>query len=126
MVDLTLDKNLDIIFDEFGDLQGDDYLNTCVMTALFTDKRVGGRRGHFSMAHDESSKLWVYEQARINTNTLVEVRAYTITALKFLLDDELVVGYGVNTKVSGQSTIIIDIAIELTNNKIKNIRYELI
>lgn len=63
MLDFRLTDDLDVSVD-LGEA-GEQVNNiTTVLTAFFTDSRIGGRRGYW--LDTSSSELWVHDQARVS------------------------------------------------------------
>jgi len=84
MIDIDLDKYLDIDFTESGDLKATDKIDTAIITALFSNKK----KSWFINNDYEASYLYLTDQTRLNSETLLNLRVWSRRALQFLIDDE--------------------------------------
>ena len=106
MIDFELDANNDINFDNFGDIKTSNDIEVSIITALFTDMRVNSQRGHFGLKYDEASKMWLYNQKRITTQTLINLKAEIYRSLKYLENNDYI------------NSLSVDISVEGLNNEI--------
>ena len=124
MVDCDLTDNLDLQFTEDGDLKHMFDIETSIITALFTDKRSDGKRGSFLLRHDEGSKLWKLDQSRIETQTLIDIRAYTRNSLSYLVEDGYASSYEVELEIVN-SNIYISILVYKLDGSILERKYNI-
>lgn len=125
IIDLELaqrDSYLDISFDELGDLNTTDSLDTTVMVSLFEDSRANKeqvflpehRRGSWVNTLNSvqgfirGSLLWILAQARLTNDTVNKARDFTQIALQPLVDDGIVDSVEVEaTRNQGKLDIVI-------------------
>jgi len=91
----------DIAFDEQGDIETADQLNTALLMSLFCEQRAAPsemprpeqRRGWIgneaTPGVEIGSKLWLYEQARITRDTLNGIQTEALSAVDWLIEDGL-------------------------------------
>lgn len=104
--DAVLNRNFENIYDfsiaANGDIETDDFFDTSILVALFTDKRATAeempvsqlRRGWIG---DESnadgfeggSKIWLYEQAKLTRDTLNGLASESDSALNYFVEDNI-------------------------------------
>jgi len=134
MIDIKLklddfSNNYDIDFNSDGDFEQVNSFDTSVLLSLGTDQRadkseipeVSKRRGWIGdqlyTSFKVGSKLWLLEQARLNTNTRNLSKTYSENSLKWLIDDNHLDNINISTIVSNNENIIINIIGNATNNK---------
>jgi phage gp46-like protein len=86
----------DIIFNEDGDIETQDFFDTAILYSLFGERRASPdevvepkrRRGWIGNEDFENgSKLWLLEQARITRETLNRAQYEASTGLEWLVED---------------------------------------
>ncbi len=97
-------KIYDFSIDENGDIETDDFFDTSILVALFTDKRATAeempvsrlRRGWIGDESNEDgfeggSKLWLYEQAKLTRDTLNGLSTESNAALAYFIEDNIAI-----------------------------------
>ncbi len=107
--DAVLNTNFENIYDfslaTNGDILTDEFFDTSILVALFTDKRATAeevpvsrlRRGWIGDESNEDgfeggSKLWLYEQAKLTRDTLNGLSTESNAALAYFVDDDIAIG----------------------------------
>ena len=106
--DAVLNTNFENIYDfslaTNGDILTDDFFDTSILVALFTDKRAIAeevpvsrfRRGWIGDESNEDgfeggSKLWLYSQAKLTRDTLNGLATESNSALAYFVDDNIAI-----------------------------------
>ena len=106
--DAVLNTNFENIYDfslaTNGDILTDEFFDTSILVALFTDKRATAeevpvsrlRRGWIGDESNEDgfeggSKLWLYEQAKLTRDTLNGLSTESNAALAYFVDDNIAI-----------------------------------
>jgi len=112
MIDVLLSSELDLQYDpNTGDLISTDDIETCIITALFSDKDL-----NFSLEDSEGSYLWKTYQNRLTSVLLTDIRTYVRESLSFLEDDNFISNLKVNVIVENNSRMKIKIAMVKLDN----------
>lgn len=124
MSDALLVRNkegyLDFTIAENGDIEQRDFLDTSIMVSVYENRRASSsevdlpelRRGWIGNEStpdfERGSKIWLYEQARLNTTTINNIIAAANEALQWLIDQEFAISVqsDVNLK-NGQVFLLI-------------------
>lgn len=124
MSDALLVRNkegyLDFTIAENGDIEQRDFLDTGIMVSVYENRRASSsevdlpelRRGWIGNEStpdfERGSKIWLYEQARLNTTTINNIIAAANEALQWLIDQEFAISVqsDVNLK-NGQVFLLI-------------------
>lgn len=85
-MDLALDKNMDFLVED-GEFVEQINGETTLVTALFTDARVGGERGYWLDINDSS--LWVYEQSKLSDEARSKINIAVNQSVNQLVNDGL-------------------------------------
>lgn len=113
----------DISIDSTGDILTADFFDTALLVSLYAEKRASEsevpdsrlRRGwigneSFSDGFEIGSKIWLFEQARLDRDTLNGITSAAIESLQWLLDDGFAINLAVDTVLlDGKVTLQIDI-----------------
>ncbi|MEE9222972.1 MAG: phage GP46 family protein [Nitrosomonadaceae bacterium] len=113
----------DISIDETGDILTADFFDTSLLVSIFAEKRASEsevpdsrlRRGwigneSFTDGFEIGSKIWLFEQARLNRDTFNGITSAAIDSLQWLLDDGFVLNLAVDTVlINGEVALQIDI-----------------
>ena len=106
--DAVLNKDFQNVYDfsiaANGDIETDDFFDTSILVALFTDKRATAeevpvsqlRRGWIGDESNEDgfeggSKLWLYSQAKLTRDTLNGLATESNSALQYFVDDNIAI-----------------------------------
>lgn len=134
MSDISLTEGYDIAISEDGDLLVDDNFETALLMSIFCEVRASpsevhdapNRRGWIgneeTPGYEVGSKLWQYEQGRVNRSTLNGVESAVRNGLQWLIDDGLATSIAVRALVSGGS-VAIDVTITHTDSSVTQKRY---
>lgn len=122
----------DIAFDEDGDIETADQLDTALLMSLFCERRAAPnempvpelRRGWIgneaTPGVEIGSKLWLYEQARVTRTILNGIEAAARDAMRWLLEDGLALG--VQTAVTPSE---LTVTLERSNSEVSTVYYKL-
>ena len=127
----------DISFDENGDILTDEFFDTAILMSLFCEKRANEREvreperrrgwiGNESTPGFEiGSKIWLYEQGRINKSTLNGIKTSAENGIQWMLDEEVLSSFEASTSLNENTNIILEIQFFRTTSKIDNKLYVL-
>ena len=91
MIDFKLTTDLDICYDENGDLKSVSDYETAYLTGLFFEKRYNDVGGYFGFDDDgEGSHIWIYYNNRLSTDAINNIRQYVRQAYQFLFSDNVI------------------------------------
>lgn len=113
----------DITIDSTGDINTEDFLDTALLMSLLTEKRASpsevpdsrARRGWIGNESNADnfeigSKIWLFEQARLDRDTLNGITTAAVDGLQWFLDRDFMVNLAVDTAlIDGAVTLQIDI-----------------
>lgn len=85
-MDFRLTKGLDLEIED-GIFVEENDSSTAILCGFFTDDRVNNRRGYWGDL--KKSTLWIFDQARVNTETVDRMQEETKEIAKSLVDDGL-------------------------------------
>ena len=113
----------DISLDADGDIATQDFFDTSLLMSLFAEKRANAaevptthlQRGwigneSFDDEFEIGSKIWLYEQARLDIDTLNSIKSAARDGLQWYVDRDLLVGFTVSGIIINNG---IDLNIEL-------------
>ena len=109
MIDVQLTKDLDLQFNDSGDLKHWDDIDTSIILALSSDKGL-----NWMLTDKEGSSLYLLAQSKLTNLLLIDLKTYIRDALAFLLSDGWVNNIKVDIKVGGDGLLAI-----ITLTKIK-------
>lgn len=118
----TSSTKWDLTIDATGDILTADFFDTALLMSIFAEKRASGsevpesrfRRGwigneSFSDGFEIGSKIWLFEQARLDRDTLNGITSAAIDGLQWFLDRGFAINLIVDTVlVQGMVTLQID------------------
>lgn len=113
----------DITIDSTGDINTEDFFDTALLMSIFAERRASSsevpdsrrRRGWIGNesnvdGFEIGSKVWLFEQARLNRDTLNGITTAAIDGLQWFLDRGFMVNLAIDTVLAdGQVTLQIDI-----------------
>lgn len=119
----TSSAKWDLTIDATGDILTADFFDTALLMSIFAEKRASEsevpesrfRRGwigneSFSDDFEIGSKIWLFEQARLNRDTLNGITSAAIEGLQWFLNRGFAINLIVDTVlVEGTVTLQIDI-----------------
>lgn len=134
-IDVVLTKNADGIFDisidEEGDIETADAFDTLILMSLFCERRASSsevlesqrRRGWIgnesTPGFEIGSKLWLFEQSRINRNTLNGITTAADEALQAELVDDNIADSVTSSATLSNGTITLITIITRPNSKVE-------
>lgn len=95
----TPGKVVDFTVGSDGDIEQADFFDTALLVSIFEEKRASAsevalpelRRGWIGNesleGFERGSKIWLYEQARLNRDTINSIRSAAAVALQWLIDE---------------------------------------
>ena len=126
----------DFDIDDDGDLRTDDFFDTSLIVSLFTDARANAsevvepqlRRGwignEFTPGFEMGSKLWLFHQARLTTDTTNRMVTVTQESLQWLIDQNYAIE--VETEVAFDTQrVLLDVTITRPSSKVDKRLFEL-
>lgn len=127
----------DISIDDDGDIETQDFFDTSILMSLFTNRRASSsevpvsqyRQGwigneSFDNDFEIGSKIWLFEQARIDRDTLNGITSAAVESLQWLIDQGFAVSIEVDT-VLIQNVATLQIDIFRPNSKVDRRFYDL-
>lgn len=113
----------DFTLDDSGDINTDDFFDTAILMSLFAEKRATSsevpdsvkRRGWIgNESNDDNfeigSKIWLYEQARLDSDTLNGIKSAALDGLNWFIKRGYAVNFAADVAlISGIVTLQIDI-----------------
>ncbi len=119
----TSSAKWDLTIDATGDILTADFFDTAMLMSIFAEKRASEsevpesrfRRGwigneSFSDDFEIGSKIWLFEQARLNRDTLNGITSAAIEGLEWFLNRQFAINLIVDTVlIEGVVTLQIDI-----------------
>lgn len=138
-VDAVVEKNddgvYDFVLDAVGDIETKDFFDTSIIMSLFCERRASEsevpashlRRGWIGNDPDFEigSKLWLFDQARLNLNTINGIRSAIKSGLQWMVEDDIAIDVTVVVTLSGTSTVTTTVTITRPNSKVERRYYEL-
>jgi len=133
---LETDGIFDIQIDSEGDILTKDFFDTSLLMSVFCERRALAsempashlRRGWIGNTVTEGfeigSKLWLWYQARLNSDTLNGITTAIRNALAWLVEGEFVVSYDVET-IFNNNGAFVQITIVRSNSKVEKRLFEL-
>jgi len=138
--DVVLQKNQDGFFDIFldseGDILTDNFLDTSLLRSIYAERRASAaemkvpeqRRGWIGNAEkvfEDGSKVWLFEQARLDLNTINGIKSEIENGLEWLVDDEVAIDFQVDVIVTNELTLSANIKIQRSSSQVDNNFYPL-
>jgi len=129
----TTNGYYDISLDTDGDIATQDSFDTALLMSLFCERRAlpsevttpNLRRGWIGNDGFEiGSKLWLYEQARINRDTMNGVNTSANNGFKWLVDDKLLASVSATSTVT-QSALSLTVELKRFNSTVEYRYYDL-
>jgi len=129
----TTNGYYDISLDADGDIATQDSFDTALLMSLFCERRAlpsevttpNLRRGWIGNDGFEiGSKLWLYEQARINRDTMNGVNTSANNGFKWLVDDKLLASVSATSTVT-QSALSLTVELKRFNSTVEYRYYDL-
>lgn len=126
------ESSFDIAFDENGDIETADQLDTAIKMSLFCERRAAPaempapelRRGWIgneaTPGFEIGSKLWLYEQARLTQTNLNGIETEARVGLEWFLEDGIALG--IQTEISPTELIA---TLERPNSEVSTVYYKL-
>lgn len=113
----------DLSIDATGDILTADFFDTALLMSLFAERRASDseilesifRRGwigneSFSDGFEIGSKIWLFEQSRLNRDTLNGITSAAVEGLQWFLNKGIAINLAVDTALlDGTVTLQIDI-----------------
>ncbi len=122
--------DLTIGFD--GDIATEDSFDTALVVSLLSDRRANEsevpeshrRRGwignEVTPGFEIGSKVWLFEQARLNRTTMNGIADAARDALQWFIDDDLVVAVrNVQVALVGRDQVSLEVTIERTSSEVE-------
>lgn len=113
-----------------GDILTEDFFDTAILMSFFCEKRAASseipdsqrRRGWIgnesTPGFEIGSKIWLYEQARIDRNTLNGISDAANESLQWMIDDGIAVSIRSSATFSDDS-INLEVQIDRPNSKVE-------
>jgi phage gp46-like protein len=133
--DVVLQKNeddyFDIVIDEQGDILTDNFLDTSLLRSIYAERRASesemlvpeqrrGWIGNVEKDFEDGSKVWLFEQARLDLQTINGIKSEIENGLEWLLDDEVAIDFEVDVIVTDNLTLTANIKIQRSSSKVDN------
>lgn len=134
--DAVLTLNADGIYDisltDEGDIETKAFFDTALLISIFAERRAEVsevpeselRRGWIgnesTPGFEIGSKIWLYEQARLNRDTLNGIKTEAFNALTWLTDNNYVVSHDTNTVLNENKDIELIIDLFRSNSEVEN------
>ena len=131
---MTKDARVAGIYDfsltDDGDILTADFFDTAILMSLFCERRAASsevpdsqrRRGWIgnesTPGFEMGSKIWLYEQARIDRNTLNGINSAADAAFRWMIDDEIALSVSSSSTFTND-TINLEVIIERPNSKVE-------
>jgi len=136
VVELNVDGIFDIQMDDEGDVLSIDALDTSLRRSIYGERRATkeevpvpqlrrGWIGNEGKDFEDGSKVWLYEQSRLNSETLNGVRSEIKNGLLWLLEDKVALEYQVNVVIADEMRITADIKIKRSSDAVDNFYFNL-
>lgn len=138
--DVVLQRNeegiFDFVLDEQGDILTDNFLDTSLLRSIYAERRADeneisvpelrrGWIGNSEKDFEDGSKVWLYEQARLNLQTINGVKSEIENALQWLLDDEVALDFEVSVSVNDELGLTAQTKIQRSSSKTDNMFFPL-
>jgi phage gp46-like protein len=97
---------------ENSDLIAENTVGTAIVNSLLIDKRYNNEQGFWGdviLGRSIGSLLWTLERSTINDTTLALIKQYSLDALQWLLDQELVSSIDISVYRQSTNRINLDI-----------------
>lgn len=142
-IDIALTKREDGIYDvtftEDGDFEATEGLDTSILLSLLEQRRANSaevsapqlRRGWVGneladiAIYELGSKLWILDQARLNTDTLNRAVDYARQALQWLLDNDIAQSLAITGEIEFPDGIRLFITLTRDNNQVESFYFNL-
>lgn len=120
----------DFSLNDEGDILTEDFFDTAILMSFFCEKRAASsevpdsqrRRGWIgnesTPGFEIGSKIWLYEQSRIDRNTLNGINTAANESLQWMIDDAIAVAVRSSSTFSND-TIFLVVEIERPNSKVE-------
>jgi len=108
----------------------DDFFDTSLVVSLFTDRRASSsevllpesRRGwignEFTPGFEIGSRLWLFEQARLTTETINDMISIVQESLRWLIDDNLALSTSADV-FPQEGKVILQVTVTRINSKVE-------
>lgn len=134
--DAVLSKNVRVagLFDfsltDDGDILTEDFFDTAILMSFFCEKRAADsevpvsqrRRGWIgnesTPGFEIGSKIWLYEQSRVDRDTLNGINSAADESLQWMIQDEIAVAVR-SSSIFKDGTITLESAIERPNSPVE-------
>lgn len=122
----------DINFDSDGDFETDAFFDTALLMTIFCEQRASEqempvpqqRRGWIgnesTPGFEIGSKVWLFEQARLNRTTMNGIKTALTNGLSWLGDINSVVSYDVEVSLDVNNNLQVQVSIFRSNSQIDN------
>lgn len=132
----VIGTRFDLSIDADGDILTNDFFDTALIVSLFSDRRASSsevllpenRRGwignEFTPDFEIGSRLWLFEQARLSTNTINEMVSIVQESLQWLIDDNLALSTAAEV-VLQNGTVFLNVTITRVNSKVEKRLFDL-
>lgn len=126
----------DFTLDSEGDINTKNFFDTSILMSLFAERRATSaeiptshlRRGWIGNESSDDfeigSKLWLYEQARLNLDSINGIKSAIKEGLKWMVDDGIAISITVGVVVSDNTTIV-EVIITKPNSKVEHMYFDL-
>ncbi len=128
----------DISIDDDGGIEVDDFFDTAILYSIYGERRANERevvppnlrRGWIGNIHSRSdfengSKLWLFEQARLNRSIMNRIADEARKALQWLVDDGLAESIDGAEVITRNGIIFLSVTIRRSNDRIDNRLFDL-
>ena len=124
----------DFSLNENGDISVADFFDTAILYSLFGERRAGEdeviepqrRRGWIGNGEFENgSKIWLFEQARINRDIMNRIADEAKKALQWLVDDGYAVSIDDPETIYKNGVLCLEVVIRRSRDKVDRRFFEL-
>jgi phage gp46-like protein len=122
----------DINFNSDGDLETDDFMDTALLMTIYCEQRATEkevpeperRRGWIgnesTPGFEIGSKVWLYEQARLNRTTINGLKTALENGLSWTIDENALVDFEVEVLVNNESQLTASIKLFRSRSQVDN------
>ncbi len=124
----------DFSLNENGDISVADFFDTAILYSLFGERRAGEdeviepqrRRGWIGNGEFENgSKIWLFEQARVNRDIMNRIADEAKKALQWLVDDGYAVSIDDPETIYKNGVLCLEVVIRRSRDKVDRRFFEL-
>jgi phage gp46-like protein len=138
--DVVLTKGEDGIFDiqldEEGDVLTDDFVDTSLLRSVYAERRATesemqvphqrrGWIGNEGKNFEDGSKVWLYEQSKLNSDTINGIKSEIENALEWLIEDKISIKNEVSVEINDLLQMTASIQIQRSSSQVDNVFYVL-